>query len=54
MADHSNFAVIPAQAGTHFSTVSEADQWVSACAGMTTPRYTLQNSGFRAICDESG
>jgi hypothetical protein len=29
------YFVIPAKAGTHLSTVPEADEWVPACAGMT-------------------
>ena len=30
-----NGVVIPAKAGIHFSTVSAADRWVPAFAGMT-------------------
>jgi hypothetical protein len=28
--------VIPAEAGVHFATISFADKWIPACAGMTT------------------
>jgi hypothetical protein len=28
--------VVPAEAGTHFSTNSQADEWIPAFAGMTS------------------
>jgi hypothetical protein len=43
-------SVIPAKAGTHFSTNSQADEWVPAFAGMTLrlcPLLGIAGAAFR-------